>query len=159
MGSTTFYTLAHGKTPNDAFRAAREQACYEHGHGGYSGTIAEKDGFTVIRESAKVIKERAAVKARKAKAKLAAEKARKPVDPWGVYDAEEEYRSARAARDSLKASMTRRKTGKAKDAQAAHEIAYALVEMRDRRIDDKWGDAGCIPVDDGSYLFFGWASE
>lgn len=42
MGASLFRTRATGETLADAFRAARAQACYEHGHGGYTGTIAEK---------------------------------------------------------------------------------------------------------------------
>lgn len=48
MGGETFYTEAKGKTAKEAFSKAREEAQYEHGHGGYSGTIAEKSSFTMI---------------------------------------------------------------------------------------------------------------
>lgn len=37
-----------GKTAAEAFRSAVEEAQYEHGHGGYSGTIAEKRSFRMI---------------------------------------------------------------------------------------------------------------
>ena len=43
MGADTFTTSAKGRTAEEAFRAAREDACHWHGHGGYTGTIAEKD--------------------------------------------------------------------------------------------------------------------
>lgn len=45
MGADNFETYAFGKTPGEAFSAAVENAQYEHGHGGYSGTIAEKHDF------------------------------------------------------------------------------------------------------------------
>ena len=45
MGACSFSTVAVGKTADDAMRAAREAAYWEHGHGGYTGTIAEKDGY------------------------------------------------------------------------------------------------------------------
>lgn len=51
MGATTFFNTAdksHYKSANDAFYSAKENAQYEHGHGGYSGTIAEKDGFRIV---------------------------------------------------------------------------------------------------------------
>lgn len=48
MGSVDFETYATGKTPKEAFASAVEQALYEHGHEGYTGTIAEKNGFTII---------------------------------------------------------------------------------------------------------------
>ena len=42
MGAVTFEVLAFGKTADDAFRNAVEDAKDMHGHGGYTGTIAEK---------------------------------------------------------------------------------------------------------------------
>lgn len=46
MGGTNFETTATGKTAREAFANAVSQAQWEHGHGGYTGTIAEKPGFT-----------------------------------------------------------------------------------------------------------------
>jgi hypothetical protein len=43
MGATGFTTRAAGTTIGEAFRAAVDQAYYWHGHGGYTGTIAEKN--------------------------------------------------------------------------------------------------------------------
>lgn len=48
MGAETFYTTAPGKSANEAFQAAREKAQYDHGHSGYTGSIAEKSSFVVI---------------------------------------------------------------------------------------------------------------
>lgn len=48
MGAMNFYQRAKGKTPKDAFIDAVEEAAWENGHGGYTGTIAEKDSFTII---------------------------------------------------------------------------------------------------------------
>lgn len=45
MGATTFRITYQGTSMRDAFERAREQAQYEYGHGGYTGTIAEKPGF------------------------------------------------------------------------------------------------------------------
>ena len=50
MGGIDFSTKSYGKTPEQAFNAAYEQACYEFGHGGYTGSIAEKPGFEFIVE-------------------------------------------------------------------------------------------------------------
>jgi len=38
------------------------------------------------------------------------------------------------------------------------EYASQLIREQDPRIDSKWGPAGCIPLGDDTYLFFGWAS-
>jgi hypothetical protein len=45
MGADPFTVVAFGGTAQDAFRAAVEDAAFWHGHGGYTGTIAEKDSF------------------------------------------------------------------------------------------------------------------
>ena len=50
MGATNFYERIKAKKPSDAFKIAREEACWECGHGGYTGTIAEKHGFTMSRK-------------------------------------------------------------------------------------------------------------
>lgn len=51
MGAHRFQTKAFGKTADEAFKEAKEDAEYHHGKGGYTGTIAEKNSFTVIPES------------------------------------------------------------------------------------------------------------
>jgi hypothetical protein len=45
MGASEFFTTSFGDTAQAAFRSAVEEAQYESGHGGYTGTIAEKDDF------------------------------------------------------------------------------------------------------------------
>jgi len=41
---------AKGKTAQEAFDAAVAQARHEYGHGGYTGTIAEKQTFVTLKE-------------------------------------------------------------------------------------------------------------
>jgi hypothetical protein len=48
MGGQTFCISARGATAQAAFHAAHSEACHEHGHGGYTGTIAEKSEFVMI---------------------------------------------------------------------------------------------------------------
>lgn len=47
MGAETFYEISSGKTPEEAFIKAVNQALYNHGHSGYTGTIGEKTTFTM----------------------------------------------------------------------------------------------------------------
>jgi hypothetical protein len=47
MGAGTFSQYADGADPDTAFDAAREAAEHEHGRG-YTGTLAEKDGYVII---------------------------------------------------------------------------------------------------------------
>ncbi|WP_435245051.1 hypothetical protein [Streptomyces tendae] len=48
MGSEFFTTYQAGTDAKAAFEAAVEDARYEYGHRSYTGTIAEKDAYTVI---------------------------------------------------------------------------------------------------------------
>ncbi|MFY8162647.1 MAG: hypothetical protein ACOVKC_00260 [Brevundimonas sp.] len=48
MGAQDFQNRAKGKTAVEAFARITEQARYEHGHGGYTGTIAEKFSFVML---------------------------------------------------------------------------------------------------------------
>ncbi len=97
MGAHMFYKRADGEDAESAFRSAVKKAQYYHGHGGYTGTIAEKTSFTRIPESE-------------------------------VGDTD------------------------------PTEYAGQLIDEQDSRIDNKWGPAGCIHIEDGTYLFFDWAS-
>ncbi len=49
MGACDFDTTYKGMTAQNAFNQAVADAAYEHGHGGYSGTIAEKQTFTLVK--------------------------------------------------------------------------------------------------------------
>lgn len=48
MGAAEFHDTSQKKDVAEAFNECREQAWYDHGHSGYSGTIAEKDGYRVF---------------------------------------------------------------------------------------------------------------
>jgi hypothetical protein len=48
MGAAQFTTTAEGKDAKEAFKNAVEEAGYEYGHGGYTGTIAEKSSFVMV---------------------------------------------------------------------------------------------------------------
>jgi hypothetical protein len=48
MGACVFENVSRGKTAQKAFNDAVQQAQYDHGHSGYTGTIAEKDSFKMI---------------------------------------------------------------------------------------------------------------
>jgi len=96
MGAATFVTKVEAKNAKEAFKIAVEEAQYNFGHAGYTGTIAEKSEFTMISV------------------------------PGGV---------------------------------AYHDHINTLINNDDKRIEDKWGPAGCIEIENGKYVFFGWASE
>lgn len=58
MGATNFSTVAAGSTVAKAMGAAIKEALYWHGHGGYSGTIAEKSHFVEFTLPARITSER-----------------------------------------------------------------------------------------------------
>jgi hypothetical protein len=49
MGAETFINFCEGKNVKDAFNIALEKALYEHGHRGYTGSLAEKDSYVEIK--------------------------------------------------------------------------------------------------------------
>lgn len=48
MGSAGVVDVIKGSNPRDAFNAAHEQARYEFGSGGYTGTLAESTGYFLV---------------------------------------------------------------------------------------------------------------
>jgi len=48
MGGSEFYNIGFGATAEEVFVNLVSQSQYDHGHSGYSGTIAEKRNFTMI---------------------------------------------------------------------------------------------------------------
>lgn len=48
MGGTTFITFSYGKDVREAFQRAVKEAEHTYGHGGYTGTIAEKTKYRTI---------------------------------------------------------------------------------------------------------------
>ena len=47
MGACTFVTVSSGRDADSAFDKALNDATWEHGYAGYTGTIAEKDCFVM----------------------------------------------------------------------------------------------------------------
>jgi len=45
MGAEVFYNKVKGTNAKECFKDEHKQACYDHGHGGYSGSLAEKGGY------------------------------------------------------------------------------------------------------------------
>lgn len=48
MGAQSFFEVQAGDSSEEAFREAVSEAAYENGHGGYTGTIAEKYEYILI---------------------------------------------------------------------------------------------------------------
>jgi hypothetical protein len=48
VGAEQFIDIGEGDSAADAFATLKDQAAYERGHGGYTGTIAEKQEFVTL---------------------------------------------------------------------------------------------------------------
>lgn len=48
MGAVDFHCHAQGKDVQEAFGRAVQDARYDYGHAGYTGTIAEKSSYTLF---------------------------------------------------------------------------------------------------------------
>lgn len=59
MGAEQFKSYGTGADSQQAFRSAVDQAAYDYGHAGYTGTLAEKREFVTIPDSFEAVKKRA----------------------------------------------------------------------------------------------------
>jgi len=110
MGAEVFYNKAKGVSVNEVFKQEREHACYENGHDGYTGTIAEKNGYTMSKKPKGID----------------ADKWIEMVEDFNEDDTSQEH--------------------------------YRALKKDFQIYDDKWGNALCVPTDDG-FIFCGWASS
>ena len=110
MGAEQFYNKVRGTNASKSFNDEHETSCYENGHGGYSGTLAEKGGYTMSNKPKEI-----------------------DADVWHrmIEDFDEDDKE---------------------------QNNYRELKKDFNVYDDKWGDALCIPTDDG-FIFCGWASS
>lgn len=179
MGASEFMTTAKGRTAEEAFRAAREDALYEYGHGGYTGSVGEKSDFVMIREDGRSLKARldGAIDGLRALQRELRGSGKPAISDallglqrrLDVYLFVDEYTlrhgSKAQAQKILKGEIARLRAMRArcKARMKPEEIASILIDICDRRIDDKWGPAGCFDLTpnrkrDKEFLFFGMAS-
>lgn len=147
MGAAQFTEVSHGASAAEAFNRAKEAAYWEHGHGGYTGTIAEKPGFVTIKNHFAA----GGVSAEKLAEKIAS--------------ADMHVNSTFGGREGQAAYLSLVK-------KYGRQVANEIVEV----YTDKWGPCVAIPVTgkmEADYrkandlvgkqtqvwLFCGWASE
>lgn len=157
MGGCDFDVVARGPSAKEAFRLAVEQAQYESGHGGYTGTIAEKSGFIMLPPSEAQMAEFVAEVRKSCGAQIRRLRGLPVVskETWDLYwraprgtmerPAEEVAASveSEAAREEriaqVKASMKRDPLRLA----ALRKWADWATSNHDE-VSDKWGPAGCL---------------
>ena len=140
MGASDFDMCIGGKSVADAFENAVKDALYWHGHGGYSGTIAEKDGYKEFVIPAGMTSEDFLDLLARAESETV----------HVVYGGDDDY--ARRAKAEAKEHWDKLVKLMGGESQA-HEIKNTY--------DDKWGPAVCWadPVVEGQYFFCGIASS
>lgn len=162
MGAYEFFTESEGRTANEAFNSARDEALYRHGHDGYSGTIAEKSDFVMIDIDGRKLK--AMLQRVIAATELKIKRAEKAKLRGTYRDRLPDYEIANI-KSWLRVYKELKKQCRVK--MSPLQIAETLIEMDNDTIRDKWGPAGCInctpnrksPRSKKTYLFFGIASS
>jgi hypothetical protein len=157
MGATTFQTTATGKDASEAYKNAVDEAYYWNGHGGYSGTIAEKDGYDLWAIPALP----------EAKPN---DLGHKPDTLTRLSHACSWYLDHRFVWEDHKSKQVDPFANwKGSDWEwenLAHDDALVLVKAMgaDKFLslcytyNDKWGPAVAVKLSDNEYGFFGWAS-
>jgi hypothetical protein len=135
MGACDFIDYGFGKTAQEAFVACADEAAYEYGHGGYTGTIAEKHEYVL----------------------LPTPKTRLPLEDLAycaiiggdtittfrkLKEGEDPCKATRAYYDAATNSMVKQVPVRKKLPQALQE----WVQRAHRVTGDKWGPAACVEI-------------
>jgi hypothetical protein len=148
MGAADFMTVGYGKTARDAFNQAHDEATWEHGHGGYTGTIAEKGGFVLFDVPEGLSPQQAA------EAAIWTRPILEYVDG--------NYVELPVTAERIATTLLGRKADADRVAELTARIAPHLATLTGigQVACDKWGPAAAfkLPADD-KWLFFGLASE
>ncbi len=151
MGAVEFYEVAHGETAQEAFTVAVQYRQHIDGHGGWTGTIAEKTDFILITESRTDLREKIDRRIQDGRKLLRRMRLFNDDDPE-VRDLREEIKELRLCHQGLKRGA------------GPYDIANILLRLDDGRVSEKYGPAGCIDLTPSNkrkkrFLFFGLAPE
>jgi hypothetical protein len=134
MGGTQFEITRTGNNVKAAFNEAQDDCRYDHGHSGYSGTIAEKDGWREF-------------------------KLKPGIKPELVMEAIHDHE-----RESVHVLRPFPISGVPVELPKAPNLDKELLNPHEAEVlyatyDDKWGAAVALKHDgENKWLFFGWAS-
>ena len=173
MGATNFETTATGKTAREAFLNAVNDAYYWNGHGGYTGTIAEKPGFVEFAVPLAELPERKLeVDSYDPKVKgmvvtLVPEQAINRLSNaiyryhWESEDKEisaPSWVKPEKAEEYIKEQTEFRQRTKADIDFFISKMGLSKWKQMCETYDDKWGEAVAIKMSDDEWLFCGMAS-
>lgn len=147
MGGCNFGNTGKGRSASEVFRALKEDAEYEHGHGGYTGTIAEKPGFHIIPQPSQsnlraVLQHE--IQGLQNSIQYAQQRLAKETNPDSGY--------AKQDKESIEKSQTKIRELEAKLASsepivADKEMLYAYSDWyENQHPNEKWGDAYCLVI-------------
>jgi hypothetical protein len=180
MGATEFCTVGTGTTAAKAFAALKRDAWLDHGHCGYTGTIAEKETFAMVAVDrvAECYVAKLATMCTTVAAQRKLQKELVDTRPLGGGDWDTYYRLEKqvvyqarledGGRETLAQAVARvnkgyRKLSKALQSMRPTTRAKAVAECMQRfdhpDTQDKWGPACCVQVGAREWMFFGLASE
>ena len=159
MGATNFCDIGKGRTIEKAFAAAVDQAQYDHGHAGYTGTIAEKafDGYVVFDRPPRWTPEKIERLVWKASSHLSnLEWERSP------YGRPKPKKFPNETDEQFKARKANARKWATEDRKAYDKLVglfgYAEAHRMIALCNDKWGPCVAIQKAPGQWYFFGLAS-
>lgn len=163
MGATSFSTIMRGDTLDEAYRKATEDARYWHGHGGYTGTIAEKNGYTLFDVPFGALPDR---DADEYEFPAEADTMNRVIDAVYWYDenthrwdGNKYVRVDPADATPSEWNNTRWFHFRKEDALALRDaMSLSKWEQLCTVARDKWGPAAAFKIDADRYVFFGYAS-
>jgi hypothetical protein len=182
MGAHYFATAAWGKTPQAAFQAAQERARWEHGHGGYTGTIAEKHDFALFTVPPRMTARKFEMLVSEAAESADVEDARDDLriaEAWLRSKPKGQVRVAQRRVREWQARVRQYERDEAKLTRKLGAHAYLIRQVAEVAHGDKWGPAAAVEVTspaerktlapywqegtrkrgDRLFLFFGMASS
>jgi hypothetical protein len=145
MGGTNFHCEGKGKTADEAYSAAVQEALYWSGHGGYTGTIAEKSGFVVF--TLPKGKDANWLERAISEYEFANDGATYPA--W-TGDRAEWAKREREYETAINAARAKTELAKTVGTQEAERMLVCYC--------DKWGPAVCVKTGPDTWVFFGIAS-
>lgn len=171
MGATNFETTATGKTAREAFLNAVNEAHYWHGHGGYTGTIAEKPGFIEFAVPLAELPERKRpvehYEATKGKVVVMEAECATTRLANAIYDYRFEsddeisvpsWVKPEKAEEYIKGRTEHRENTKADIDFFIAKMGMSKWKQMCEVYDDKWGEAVAIKTGEEEWLFCGMAS-
>lgn len=137
MGAQEFSKRQKGESAKEAFITARDQALYENGHRGYTGSLAEKSEFQLVPFSVEHLR-----------AKIDDYRKENPGPSHYGWDPTEQAEKVLGQMEE-----TLKNGGELRS--CSYGYCDALLSIDRTGVGDKWGPAGCLELGEGEYLFFG----